>query len=104
MKKDIGDLHPLDRPKLRRLGELMFEISTGELTTRDPIRGLVGELMICTRDDLSSAGADEVVDRLLALADHRLGADRLGELALAEIVAGDVPWAGLRREPNDQPT
>jgi len=82
----------------------MFEVSTGELTTRDPLRGLVGELMVCTRDDLNSAGADEVVDRLLALADHRLGADRLGELALAEIVAGDVPWPGIaqgaKRTPN----
>jgi hypothetical protein len=47
--------------------------------------------MVCVRDDCSAAGADGVVDRLLAVADHCLVADILAEAALAEIKAGAAP-------------
>lgn len=80
-------VHPLDRPRPRWLGELMFEVSAGNLTTRDPILELVETLMMNTRDECSSDGAEGVVDRLLAIADHRLGADALGEAALEIIQA-----------------
>ena len=48
-------VHPLDRPRLRRLGELMFEVSAGNLTTRDPILELVETLMINLIDHALSA-------------------------------------------------
>lgn len=91
-------IHPVDLPKLRRLGEMLWEISAGELTTRDATTPdecrvnaafgpLVKNLMVCTRDDCSAAEAESVIDRLLVIADHRLGADILAELALAELLA-----------------
>ena len=44
--------------------------------------------MVCTRPDCCADGAEEVVDRLLEIADHRLGADALAEAALVEITVG----------------
>lgn len=80
-------IHPADLPKLRRLGEMLWEMSAGELTTRDALLPLVRNVMVCTRDDCSAAEAESVIDRLLVIADHRLGADILAELALAELLA-----------------
>jgi hypothetical protein len=80
-------IHPLDRPKFRRLGEMLFDISAGRLTSRDDILPLVETLMVCTRPDCSAAGAELVVDRLLAIADHRLGAHGMAEAAFAEVAA-----------------
>jgi hypothetical protein len=80
-------VHPLDRPKLRRLGEMLCEVSAGELTTRAALLPLISNLMICRRDDCRAAEAGGVLDRLLALADHWYGADALGAAAPEIIVA-----------------
>jgi hypothetical protein len=77
--------HPLDRPKLRKLGEALCDISAGRLSTRDTLLPMTETLMVCLRDDCSAAGAEGAVDRLLAVADDRLGADAMAEAA-AEII------------------
>jgi hypothetical protein len=79
-------MHPLDVPKIRELGEMLCDISAGWLTTRDPVLDMVRNLMVCTRPDCQSAGAEHVVDRLLAIADHRLGAEAMSEAAFAEVL------------------
>lgn len=78
-------MHPLDDEKLRHLGEMLCDISAGRLTTRDPVLALVQNLMVCTRPDCQAHGAESVVDRLFALADDRLGAERMSEAALVEV-------------------
>jgi hypothetical protein len=84
-------IHPLDKEKLQRLGEILFDISAGNLALdRADLLHRVGILTICVRDDLQCSGASEVVDRIIALADHRLGAKELAMLALAEIKLGDA--------------
>jgi hypothetical protein len=80
-------VHPLDAARLRDLGVMLCEVSAGERTSRDAILSLVETLMVNCRDDLCADDADAVVDRLLAIADERLGARILAELALAEILA-----------------
>ena len=87
-------VHPLDVRRVRRLGEMLCEVSFGELMTRDPIMGAVETLMMMTRPQCSHYGAGAVVDRLLAIADHRFGADALGEWALEIIMAAPPPPAG----------
>ena len=54
-------VHPFDAEKLERLGEALCEVSFDEPAT--------------------------VVDRLLAIADHRLGSEGMADAALAEIRA-----------------
>jgi hypothetical protein len=78
-------VHPLDREKLRELGEMLCDISAGWLTTRDPFLDMVRNLMVCTRPDCQSADAGHVVDRLLAIADHRLGAELMAAAAALEL-------------------
>lgn len=78
-------LHPCDVPKLRDLAEALCDISAGRLMTRQGLEPLVGELMVCIRPDCSAEGAGDVLDRLFAIADDRLGADGMAEAALAEI-------------------
>ena len=87
MTEVYAAIHPLDRPKLRRLGEMLCDISAGELTTRDASRAMARVLMVCIRSDCSAVGAEGVVDRLLAIADDRLGADGMAEAAFAEVAA-----------------
>ena len=84
---NVCDLSLDDHDKLRQLGERLWDISVGRLTTRGPLLSVVGELMVCVRDDCCADAAEEVVDRLLSLADDRLGAEALAEAALAEILA-----------------
>jgi hypothetical protein len=74
-------LHPLDRAKLRRLAEALCDISAGRLATRDPLLPLVERLMVCLRDDCSADGAERLADRLLSVAEHRLGADARSDIA-----------------------
>jgi hypothetical protein len=81
-------VHPCDREKLRRLGELLFDIAAGRLMTRDVLVHPVRQLMVCTRPDCCADAADEVVDRLLAVADCWPGADGMAEAALVEIWDG----------------
>jgi hypothetical protein len=88
-------LHPLDRPKLRRLAEALCDISAGRLATRDPLLPLTAELMVCLRDDCSAAGAERVVDRLLSVAEHRLGAAAMSDIAAIMILASSGHSAGL---------
>jgi hypothetical protein len=80
------DCHPSDHARLRRLGEVLFDISAGNIAAdRDDLMRRVRPLMMLTRLDLSTDGADEVVDRLLAMADYRLGADALTEMTRIEM-------------------
>lgn len=80
-------VHPLDREKLRRLGEMLCDISAGQLVTREGLEPIVAELMVCIRLDCSADGADDVLDRLFAIADDRLGVDEMAASAFAEIMA-----------------
>jgi hypothetical protein len=79
--------HPLDHGKLRRLAEHLCGISDGKRS----VLGLVDQisaLMVCVRSDCSAAGADRVAERLLSIADHRLGAQAMADAILAEIMVG----------------
>jgi hypothetical protein len=90
-------LHSLDREKLTRLGEILFDVSAGRrrLDRRD-LLSRVRELMFCMRDDCSHRGAASVLDRIIAVADHRLGAEGIAEAAAAEIIIGrGKPASGL---------
>ena len=52
--------------------------------------------MLCMRDDCSYRGAASVLDRIIAIADHRLGAEGIAEAAAVEIVIGlGRPASGL---------
>jgi len=84
------ELHPLDRQKLRHIAEALCDISAGRRQTRDGLESQLAVLMVCIRPDCSAAGADGVLDRLLAVADHRLGAEEMGSIVLAEIMAAEV--------------
>jgi hypothetical protein len=78
-------MHPFDAPKLRRIAERLFEISDGRLATRAGLAPMLGELMMCVRDDCGAHGVWEaVLDRLLARVDHRLGVEAIADLVLAE--------------------
>jgi hypothetical protein len=83
----IAAAHPLDRAKLRHLGEMLVDISAGRLMTRDPLRSLVESLMASLRHDGSSAGAERVAERLISIASHRLGADIMAVMASGLIQA-----------------
>jgi hypothetical protein len=83
----IETAHPSDGPKLRRLAELLCDFSAGRPAPREPLLPLVENLMVCCRDDCSADGAEGGLDRLLGIADHRLGRDRVAEAAMAEIMA-----------------
>jgi hypothetical protein len=86
-------LHPLDRDKLRDLAETLCDLSDGR-TPLDEARRKVGylasNLMVCTRDDCSANGWEVVAERLLALADWRLGREGMMEAALTEILLGEA--------------
>jgi hypothetical protein len=85
-------VHPLYREKVRALAEMLFEISAGRLvTSRADIQPLVGELLVCTRPSCSDEGAAAVVDRILAQADHRLGAE-----GIEDIITDELAIAGAR--------
>jgi hypothetical protein len=46
---------------------------------------MLGELMMCVRDDCGAHGGGEaMLDRLLAKVDHRLGVEAIADLVLAE--------------------
>jgi hypothetical protein len=80
-------MHPLDAPKLRRIAERLFDISDGRLMTRAGLAPMLGGLMMCVRDDCCAhGGEDDVLDRLLARVDHRLGVEAIAELVLAEVL------------------
>lgn len=81
-----AQLHPSDEPRLRALSETLFEISAGRLRpSRPDILHEVETLMLNTRQHCRLTGAYGVVDRVLAIADHRLGAAAIGDVVLAEI-------------------
>jgi hypothetical protein len=79
-------IHPLDRRKLRSIAERLFGVSDGTLATRAGLAPLIGELMMCVRDDCCPAGEDAVLERVLAQVDHRLGVEAIADLVLAEVV------------------
>jgi len=83
-------MHPLDKPKVLRLAEALVDVASGRLMTRDGLEHQVAVLMVNLRPDCSPVGADVVLDRLLAVADHRLGADEMANAVLAEIAAAEV--------------
>ena len=79
--------HPLDRQKLRELGEILCDLSAGRIQIdRKDLLARVTVLMVCMRDDCSSRGSGSVLDRILSIADHRLGADEIAVAAAAEIL------------------
>lgn len=78
--------HPLDVPKLRRLGERLCDLSRGDDTVRPEILFLVRQLMVCLRDDCRADGAEVVAERIAGLADWREGAERMAEAAKVEIL------------------
>ena len=82
-------LHPLDAHKLRRLGELLCEASLSDerQSWLPRVEQQVAELMMTVRDDCCADEARVVAERLVAAADWREGADRLGSAALVEILA-----------------
>ena len=86
----LGALHPCDIPKINRLGEALCNISAGRRLTREGLEPLVAELMVCIRPDCSADGSDGVLDRLLSIADHRLGAEEMAVAAFAEIMAAQA--------------
>lgn len=95
--------HPLDRRRLREVGEMLFDHSA--YSSRDPrharrlanldleelrdrIEGDILNLLLCTGDG-SKAGtlrAHEVTLRLLERADHREGAGALADMAKDEVL------------------
>lgn len=77
----IEVLHPLDRRKLRALAEALCD---GDADRQD-MAALLAEIMVCVSPDCSAAGADEVLARLLLMADGRLGAEATAEAVLVEI-------------------
>lgn len=83
-------LHPLDVPKVRLVAELLCDISEGRLLTREGLAALIASIMVCTSPFCSADGADGVLDRLLARADHRLGAAGMADIVLDEIAASQV--------------
>ena len=50
-------LHPLDVPKVRRVAELLCDISEGRLLTREGLAGLIASIMVCTSPLCSADGA-----------------------------------------------
>lgn len=90
-------IHPLDQQKLTRLGEILFDVSAGRRwLDRKDLLSRVSELMLCMRDDCSHRGAASVLDRIIAVADRRLGAEGIAEAAAAEIIIGrGKPSVGL---------
>jgi hypothetical protein len=84
-------LHPLDERRLRELSETLFEISAGRLMpSRKDLVGQIQALMMNTRRGCRVDGAEGVVDRLLGVADWRLGAEEIGNVILGEIAVTDV--------------
>jgi hypothetical protein len=81
----IDELHPLDVGKLRRIAEMLCDLSAGRLMTRDGLEPLVASLMVCISPFCSSDDAGLVVERLLAAADDRVGARGMADLVLREI-------------------
>ena len=65
--------------------------------TPDPILGGAETIMPLVRDDCSAWGAEGVVDQLLAIADHRLGACALAEAAALEIIRAAPGRCGTPR-------
>jgi hypothetical protein len=89
-------LHPLDWEKLRRVGELLCDMSAGRVAQADAHRSLLwrtGELMMCVRGDCRTDGAEGVARRLAGLADWRFGSEGMMEAALTEILLGDAGGA-----------
>ena len=84
-------MHPLNSQKLRDLAETLMEASAGRRFDRAGLEQLIAELMVCLRDDLSCDGAGGVADRLLGIADHRLGGEAMVEAAYAELMAAPGP-------------
>jgi hypothetical protein len=94
----IASVHPIDSPRIVVLGSLLFAASKGWLPNeRGVLLPIVRGLMRLTREDRCSVGAEEVVERLLAIADHRLGIEELATAALAEMRA--VAASGGPEEP-----
>jgi hypothetical protein len=80
-------VHPLDHGKLRDLAERLCDISAGRLLTREGLEHRVAILMMCLRDDCRTDGAEEVLGRILARADDRLGRAGMSDVILEEIGA-----------------
>ena len=83
----LDGLHPTDRFKVQSIAERLFEISAGRLLTTSGLEEDLGTLMVMTLPSCSPAGADAVLTRVLARADHRLGARGIADIVLAEIEA-----------------
>jgi hypothetical protein len=91
-------IHPLDRVKLRLLSEALFDVSAGRCRLdRKDLLSRVRELMLCMRDDCSHRGAASVLDRIIAIADHRLGAGGIADAAAVEIMVGQGKPAGAAK-------
>jgi hypothetical protein len=91
----MDGLHPNDREKLQHLGQMLVDCSRPGVQRETwflTIRWRVGELMLCTRPDCSTEGAEEVAQRLLAVADHRLGSEAMMDAACVEILAHGLSW------------
>ena len=88
----MDGLHPIDREKLRHLGELLCNCSRPGVL-RDRSRCRVRELVESLRPDCSGADAEIIACRLVLSADGREGAERLAEFAFVEILAHELPWA-----------
>lgn len=81
----LDGLHPTDRFKVQSIAERLFEISAGRLLTRAGLEEDIAQLMVHTLDSCSPEGADAVLDRLPAQADHMLGARGIVDIILDEI-------------------
>jgi hypothetical protein len=84
-------LHPTTEHELRLLSETLFEVSWGrQRPSRLALVEQVEALMMGTRRGCRVDGAYGVVDRLLAIADWRLGAEEIGNIVLGEIAVVEV--------------
>ena len=78
-------MHPLDVAKVRRLAEDLCDISSGRRLTTQGLGDDVAILIATASPHLYIAQADEVLERLLARADDRLGAEGMAAIIEAEI-------------------
>jgi hypothetical protein len=89
----VASVSPTDSRRIMVLGSLMFAASKQWLPNAcEVLLPLVCGLMQVIREDYCNVGAEEVVDRLLAIADRRIGIEELARAALAEMRA--VPVSG----------
>ena len=91
-------MHALDGRKVRRLAKDIFELCEGRPMTREDLRRQLAQLMVCVRADCNAAGADAVLDDLLASVDHYTGAGPL-EALIEEAISGSSRRVTLSPSP-----